>query len=137
MTYLAKKREALDIKTNNAYFSLNEELIELIEYVAENLPDKAKEIIYRGTIKRKESPEQPAFTMNETYVLQREGLTAIVKRKNGGATPELQFKTVDIDEFVNTNNSTTVFSKVCKRIEKIARKRKIEFPPEYITGEAD
>ena len=128
MSYLAKKREALDRKRALvSYEELNDELAELIEYVAGEMNDGKEIVIYRGEINK------PGLCLEQNCILRRGGLVSTIKIKNGNKKhPELKVRHVGVEEFIEMNNNTTVFKQICENLENEAKSLGIEFPPSYL-----
>jgi hypothetical protein len=104
-----------------------EMLIDVLKYLAGELPDGIQATVYSGKIDN--SLEGRRFRKNEIYAVQREGMVGVIESRIGEDYPTLKIRTFSIDEFAEANCSATLFGEVLENVKSyVSRNTELELP---------
>ena len=133
MSYLIGKKKKiqkrLELAERRAEEILDERLCKLINDVrySSNFPKNAKKVIYDFSGNAEGNELSLVKNLKETYVLSKDGITKVLNLKCCGELNKLTVKKINVNDFVNEiKDDTEYFEKVCKNLQSIINKYKIE-----------
>ena len=131
MAHLPIERAALDTKTKDAYTALYNKLGGLIDFVSKQLPPNTEEFLYKDRFSVKADDSFPKVKYQESLMLTNIGIVEVLKGEHEKG--EKHFGAIPMDAFgVVAGAQPETFNEICKNMQKIINKYKIEIPKEYL-----
>jgi hypothetical protein len=134
MAYIAKRKNALDRRTQRDYDRLYRKLDGLILYVSKHLKPGEQEMLFGDQIKIPEG-SLPKIECSKYYVLTNEGLKSANSSKIGsGGFGDFDYTDIKpLDVIWELEKPNELFDAFCINLQNVIRKHKIRVPKKYRT----